>query len=45
MLDFSLYTIAGMTIGAILFKGKLPIGFCGGAAGTWKLRGHIEGGE
>lgn len=42
MLDFTLYAVAGLAVGVLLFKGKTPIGFMGGAAGTWKLRDHIE---
>jgi hypothetical protein len=44
-LEVLLYSIAGLTVGGILFRGRIPIGFCGGMAGAWKLRGHIEGNE
>lgn len=42
VLDFGSYAIAGLTVGALIFRGKLPIGFLGGMAGTWKLRDHIH---
>lgn len=42
VLDTTLYSLVGLAIGAIIFKGKIPIGFCGGAAGVWKLKENID---
>jgi hypothetical protein len=42
MLDFTLYSLAGLAVGAVLFKGRGPMGFIGGAAGVWKMREHME---
>jgi len=42
VLDVFLYSVAGLTAGAFIFRGRIPIGFCAGAAGSWKLRGYVE---
>lgn len=42
-LDVLLYSVGGLAVGALLMKGRGPMGFCAGVAGSWKLRGHVEG--
>lgn len=41
VIDTTLYSLAGLALGAIIFKGKVPMGYCGGAAGVWALKDHI----
>ena len=42
MLDALLYSLSGLAVGALIFKGKIPMGYCSGFAGAWSMRGHVE---
>jgi hypothetical protein len=41
VVDALVYSALGLAAGALLFRGKVPMGFCAGAAASWKIRDHI----
>ena len=45
MLDTMIWSFGGLAIGALVFRGKAFMGYCSGAAGMWKFRGHLENAE